>query len=160
MLHSSMGNKISRAPPIEKLREDLRDSCRWCAALLGAFGTISSSYRPTVKHLQFKWVLRDQQYEFSALAQTSRGQQPEVEAELVEIWTWLQRQKLRPGQFGWDATRKTLTSKIETLSVSQGAVEGDGETIFHPQETRLVLTLPDTVAVNFRFEFNVVDDRG
>lgn len=113
-----------------------------------------------MKHFQFKWVLRDQQYEFSALAQTSRGQQPEVEAELVEIWTWLQRQKLRPGQFGWDATRKTLTSKIETLSVSHGAVESDGETIFHPQETRLVLTLPDTAAVNFRFEFNVVDDRG
>lgn len=113
-----------------------------------------------MKHFQFKWVLRDQQYEFSALAQTSRGQQPEVDAELVEIWTWLQRQKLRPGQFGWDATRKTLTSKIETLSVSQGAVDSDGETIFHPQETRLVLTLPDTVAVNFRFEFNVVDDRG
>ena len=113
-----------------------------------------------MKHFQFKWVLRDQQYEFSALAQTSRGHQPEVEAELVEIWTWLLRQKLRPGKFGWDATRKTLTSKIETLSVSHGTVESDGETIFHPQETRLVLTLPDTAAVNFRFEFNVVDDRG
>jgi len=97
---------------------------------------------------------------FSALAQTSRGQQREVEAELVEIWIWLQRQKLRPGQFGWNATRKTLTTKIETLSVSQGAVESDGETNFHPQDTRLVLILPDTVAVKFRFEFNVVDDRG
>ncbi|KRC25600.1 hypothetical protein [Acidovorax sp. Root219] len=113
-----------------------------------------------MKHFQFKWVLRDQQYVFSALAQTSRTQQPEVEAELVEIWTWLQRQKLRPGQFGWDATRKTTTTKMETLSVSHGALESDGETIFHPQETRLVLTLPDTAAVNFRFEFNVVDDRG
>lgn len=126
----------------------------------GAFGTIPSFLPPNDEHFQFKWVLRDQQYEFSALAQTSRGQQPEVEDELVEIWTWLQRQKLRPGQFGWDATRKTLTSKIETLSVSQGAIDSDGETIFHPQETRQVLTLPDTVAVNFRFEFNVVDDRG
>ncbi|MDP4078438.1 hypothetical protein [Acidovorax sp. A1169] len=66
---------------------------------------------------------------------------------------------LRPGQFGWEATRKTLTIKIETLSVSQGAVDIDGETIFHPQETLLVLTLPDIVAVNFRFEFIVVDDR-
>ena len=72
---------------------------------------------------------------------------------------WLQRQKLRPGQFGWEATRKTLTSKIETLSMSHGAVESNGETIFHPQGTRLVLALPDTAAVNFRFEFNVVDDR-
>ena len=113
-----------------------------------------------MKHFQFKWVLRDQQYEFSALAKTSRGPQPEVEAELVEIRTWLQRQKLRPGQFVWNATRKTMTTKMETLSVSNGAVQSDGETIFHPHETRLVLTLPDTVAVNFRFEFNVVDDRG
>ena len=112
-----------------------------------------------MKHFQFKWVLRDQQYEFTGLAQTSRAQQPEVEAELVEIWAWLQRQKLRPGKFGWEATRKTATTKVDTLSVSYGAVQSDGETIFHPQETRLVLTLPDTAAVNFRFEFNVVDDR-
>lgn len=112
-----------------------------------------------MKHFQFKWVLRDQQYEFTGLAQTSRAQQPEVEAELVEIWAWLQRQKLRPGKFGWEATRKTATTKVDTLSVSYGAVQSDGETIFHPLETRLVLTLPDTAAVNFRFEFNVVDDR-
>lgn len=112
-----------------------------------------------MKHFQFRWVLRDQQYEFSGLAQVSRAQQPEVEAELVEIWTWLQRQKLRPGQFGWEASRTTMTSKVESLSVSNGAVQSDGETVFHPQETRLVLTLPDMAAVNFRFEFNVVDDR-
>ncbi|MFN9471188.1 MAG: hypothetical protein ACK59X_07060 [Acidovorax sp.] len=96
---------------------------------------------------------------FTAIAQTSRAQQAEVEAEIAEIWAWLQRQKLRPGKFGWEATRKTQTTKIETLTVNRGAVESDGETIFHPQETRLVLTLPDMVAVNFRFEFNVVDDR-
>lgn len=112
-----------------------------------------------MKHFQFKWVLRDQQYEFTGLALTSRAQQPEVEAELVEIWAWLQRQKLSTGKFGWEATRKTMTTKVDTLSVSYGVVQSDGETIFHPQETRLVLTLPDTVAVNFRFEFNVVDDR-
>lgn len=112
-----------------------------------------------MKHFQFKWVLRDQQYQFSGLAQTSRAQQPEVDNELVEIWVWLQRQKLRPGKFGWEATRKSVTSKVETLSVSHGAVQSDGETIFSPLETRLVLTLPDTAAVNFRFEFNVVDDR-
>lgn len=122
-------------------------------------GQSSIPTAPPMKHFQFKWVLRDQQYEFSGLAQTSRAQQPEVEAELVEIWTWLQRQKLRPGKFGWEATRTTTTSKVETLSVSHGTVQSDGETIFHPQETRLVLTLPDTAAVNFRFEFNVVDDR-
>jgi len=113
-----------------------------------------------MKHFQFKWVLRDQQYEFSGLAQTGRAQQSEVDAELVEIWAWLQRQKLRPGQFGWEATRKTASTKVDTLSVSHGAVQSDGGTIFHPQETSLVLTLPDTAAVNFRFEFNVVDDRG
>ena len=93
------------------------------------------------------------------MARTSRAQQAEVEAEIAEIWAWLLRQKLRAGKFGWEATRKTLTTKIETLTVNRGAVESDGETIFHPQETRLVLTLPDMVAVNFRFEFNVVDDR-
>ncbi|WP_409956180.1 hypothetical protein [Acidovorax sp.] len=112
-----------------------------------------------MRHFQFRWVLRDQQYVFTAIAQTSRAQQAEVEAEIAEIWAWLQRQKLRPGKFGWEATRKTQTTKIETLTVNRGAVESDGETIFHPQETRLVLTLPDMVAVNFRFEFNVVDDR-
>lgn len=93
------------------------------------------------------------------MAQTSRAQQPEVEAELVELWAWLQCQKLRPGKFGWEATRTTMTSKVETLSLSNGAVQSDGETVFHPQETRLVLTLSDMAAVNFRFEFNVVDDR-
>lgn len=112
-----------------------------------------------MQHFQFKWVLRDQQYEFSGLAQTSRAQQSEVEAELIDIWSWLQRQKLRSDKFGWNATRTTTTSKVETLSVTNGVVQSEGDTIFHPQETRLVLTLPDTAAVNFRFEFNVVDDR-
>lgn len=84
-------------------------------------------------HFQFKWVLRDQQYELSGLAQTRRAQQTEVEAELVEIWTWLQRQKLRPGMFGWEATRKTATTKVDTLSVSYGAVQSDGETITIPK---------------------------
>ncbi len=72
-----------------------------------------------MKHFQFKWVLRDQQYEFSGMAQTSRALQSEVEAELVEIWAWLQRQKLRPGQFKWDASRKTLTGKEEVLTPTE-----------------------------------------
>jgi hypothetical protein len=129
---------------------------------IAALAYLGQSFHPDrlpMKHFQFKWVLRDQQYQFSGLAQTSRAQQPEVDAELVEIWAWLQRQKLRPGKFGWEATRMSVTSKVETLSVSHGAVQSDGETIFSPLETRLVLTLPDTAAVNFRFEFNVVDDR-
>jgi len=76
-----------------------------------------------MKHFQFKWVLRDQQY-----------QQPEVEAELVEIWAWLQRQKLRSGKFGWEAIRTTTTSKIESLSVSHGTVQSGGETISIPKK--------------------------
>lgn len=110
-------------------------------------------------HLLFKWVLRDDGYEFTGQAKTARAMQAEVDAEIVEIWSWVQRQKLRPGQFGWDATRRTMTSKDETLVVTGGVVVPEGSTILHPQETRLVLTLPEKVAVQFRFEFNVVDDR-
>lgn len=87
-----------------------------------------------MKHFQFKWVLRDQQYEFSGLAQTSRAQQFEVEAELVEIWAWLHSQKLRPGKFSWTATRTTTTSKVDSLSVSHGIVRSDGETISIPKK--------------------------
>lgn len=110
-------------------------------------------------HLLFKWVLRDDRYEFSGLAQTPRAQQAEVDSEIVAVWAWLQRQKLKPGQFGWEATRRTVTSKDEVLSVSHGAVVAEGSTVLHPQEARVVVTLPENVAVQFRFEFNVVDDR-
>lgn len=110
-------------------------------------------------HLLFKWVLREDRYEFSGEAKTPRALEAEVNAEIVAIWAWLQRQKLRPGQFGWEATRRTLTSKDEALTVSHGTVSADGSTVLHPQETRVVVTLPEKVAVQFRFEFNVVDDR-
>lgn len=110
-------------------------------------------------HLLFKWVLRDERYEFHGIAQTARALQGEVDAELVEIGAWLQRQKLRPGQFGWEASRRTVTSKDEVLTVEQGAVVAEGRTVLHPQETKVVLSLPEKVAVQFRFEFNVVDDR-
>lgn len=110
-------------------------------------------------HLLFKWVLREDRYEFSGEAKTPRALEAEVNAEIVAIWAWLQHQRLRPGQFGWEATRRTLTSKDETLTVSHGTVSADGSTVLHPQETRVVVTLPEKVAVQFRFEFNVVDDR-
>ncbi len=112
-----------------------------------------------MSHLLFKWVLRENRYEFTGQAQTQRALQEEVNAEIVAIWAWLQRQKLRPGQFEWNASRRTVTSKDETLSVENGAVLSEGGTIIHPQETRIVLVLPEKVAVQFRFEFNVVDDR-
>lgn len=112
-----------------------------------------------MSHLLFKWVLREDRYEFSGQAQTPRALQAEVDAEIVAIWAWVQRQKLRPGQFGWEATRRTATSKDEVLTVANGAVVADGGTVLHPQETRVVVTLPEKVAVQFRFEFNVVDDR-
>ncbi len=82
-----------------------------------------------------------------------------MDAEIVAIWAWIQRQKLRPGQFGWEASRCTSTSKDEALTVANGAIVADGGTILHPQETRVVVTLPEKVAVQFRFEFNVVDGR-
>ena len=110
-------------------------------------------------HLLFKWVLQEDRYEFSGQARTPRALEAEVETEIVEIWTWLQRQKLRSGQFGWDVTRNTSTRKDETLTVVNGSIVASGGTIMPPQETRVVVTLPEKVAVQFRFEFNVVDDR-
>ncbi len=112
-----------------------------------------------MSHLLFKWVLKQDRYEFTGEAKTPRAMEPEVNAELLEIWAWLQRQKLRASEYTWSATRRTMTSKDETLTVASGAVIADGSTILHPQETRLVLALPEKVAVQFRFEFNVVDDR-
>jgi hypothetical protein len=112
-----------------------------------------------MSHLLFKWVLKQDRYEFTGEAKTPRAMESEVNAELLEIWAWLQRQKLRSSEYTWSATRRTMTSKDETLTVAGGAVIADGGTILHPQETRLVLGLPEKVAVQFRFEFNVVDDR-
>lgn len=45
------------------------------------------------------------------------------------------------------------------LRGNQDAVIVEGSAIPHPQETRINLTLSEKVAVQFRFEFNVVDDR-
>ncbi|MFN9470900.1 hypothetical protein [Acidovorax sp.] len=112
-----------------------------------------------MSHLLFKWVLREDRYEFTGQAKTPRAAEGEVNAEILAIWAWLQRQKLRPAEYRWNATRRTTTSKDETLVVTGGAVVADGGTILHPQETRVVLSLPEKVAVQFRFEFNVVDDR-
>lgn len=110
-------------------------------------------------HLLFKWALSGERYVFTGLATTSRGQVPEVDTELVAIWSWLQKWKVRTGEFDWTATRRTVTSKEEVLAVEKGALVADGSTVLHPVETRLVLSLPEKVAVQFRFEFNVVDDR-
>lgn len=110
-------------------------------------------------HLLFKWVFREDRYEFSGVARTARSLQAEVDSELVSIWSWLAKQRLRPGDFTWDARRSTVTSKDEVLEVIRGDVQAQGSTVLHPQETKLVLTLPEKVAVQFRFEFNVVDDR-
>lgn len=110
-------------------------------------------------HLLFKWVLRADCYEFSGVARTARSLVSEVDAELVSIWGWISRQRLRAGDFTWEAKRSTVTSKDEVIEVVRGEVQAAGSTVLHPQETKLVLTLPEKVAVQFRFEFNVVDDR-
>lgn len=110
-------------------------------------------------HLLFKWALKGDRYVFTGKASTARGQVSDVDAELVEIWAWVQKWKLRAGEFDWDATRRTLTTKEESLAVAKGAVVAEGSTVLHPVETCLVLSLPEKVAVQFRFEFNVVDDR-
>jgi hypothetical protein len=80
----------------------------------------------------------------------------EVSAEILAIWNWLQRQKLRPGQFDWNAGsyqqgRDTLRQEWRC------ARRGWDDSPSH--ETRIVLALPEKVAIQFRFQFNVVDDR-
>ncbi|KAF1049534.1 hypothetical protein [Xylophilus sp.] len=45
------------------------------------------------------------------------------------------------------------------LTPSHGRVHVDGQTVFHSQTTKVILTLPEAAAVQFRFSFDVVDDR-
>lgn len=112
-----------------------------------------------MSYLKFKWAKQGEQYVFTGHAHAPLAQQSEVDAEVVAIWRWLARQRFAPHQFTFEATRHTTTSKDEMLTVEHGQLAADGHTVFHPQQTRLVLALPEAAAVQFRFSFDVVDDR-
>lgn len=58
---------------------------------MGSFPTSNRN----MPHLLFKWVLREDRYEFSGQAKTPRALEAEVDAEIIAIWAWVQRQKLR-----------------------------------------------------------------
>lgn len=112
-----------------------------------------------MSYLKFKWTKKGEQYVFTGQAQASLAQQQDVDAEVVAIWRWLARNRLASHQFTFEATRHTATSKNERLTIDEGRLVSDGHTVFHPQETRLILALPEAAAVQFRFSFDVVDDR-
>lgn len=74
-------------------------------------------------HLLFKWALSGERYVFTGQATTSRGHVPEVDSELVAIWAWLQKWKVRTGEFDWTATRRTVTLRSE-ISMREAITKG------------------------------------
>ncbi|MBV7542079.1 hypothetical protein [Acidovorax sp. sic0104] len=109
--------------------------------------------------IEYKWDLEGDWFWFRGRAEAPLSANPAIEAELLDVAAWLQERKISRGRIAFSAKREQRTSKSEALVVNRGKVEADGSTVFHPVVTTVEIRLPQHVAAEFRFAFNVVDDR-
>ena len=79
------------------------------------------------------------------------------DGQIVDVAKWLQKQKLRPGEYAFKASRTDAVVKEEILSVVDGAVVATGGTKFKPWRLRLEVKVPMSVAMMFAMGFGTTE---
>ncbi len=110
------------------------------------------------QRLEFHWERLGERYVFRCKVEAP-GDPDQFNEQLDGILRWCRDRRLRPESYRLQATRRTVSEKVEEFDLSGRNGKFDGSTKFHPAVLSVELELPEDMGPVFSLAFNVTDAR-